>query len=55
MICPAYAYIDPGSGSLILQALIGAFAVGAGAATGYWRKAKTFFGRLLKPAKSGRD
>lgn len=39
MAAPAYAYLDPGTGSAIVQGLIGALAIGA-AATG------TFFGRI---------
>lgn len=35
---PAYAYIDPGSGSFLLQALIGAIAAGAVALRSHWRR-----------------
>lgn len=41
---PAYAYIDPGTSSLILQAVLGGLAA-AGVAIGlYWRKIKTLLG-----------
>jgi hypothetical protein len=41
---PAYAYIDPGAGSLILQALLaGVFAAGFFIKT-YFHKIKKFFG-----------
>ena len=44
----AYAYIDPGSGSIILQAIIAALA-GAGTAISiYWKKVKLFFSKIFK-------
>ena len=39
----AYAYIDPGTGSIILQALIGALAAAGAAISIYWSKVKSFF------------
>lgn len=36
------AYLDPGSGSLLLQALVGGVASGAVLARLYWRRAKRF-------------
>ena len=39
----AQAYIDPGSGSIIIQAIIGAIATAGTTATIYWRKIKDFF------------
>jgi hypothetical protein len=41
------AYLDPGSGSLLLQALVGGVASAAVFARLYWRRAKRFlrFGR----------
>ena len=45
MAAPAHAYLDPGTGSMILQALIGAvtglFVIGGV----YWAKIKAFFSR----------
>ena len=38
------AYIDPGSGSFVLQALIAAFAGTLVAANIYWQKIKRFLG-----------
>ena len=38
------AYIDPGSGSFILQALIAALAGALVAVNIYWQKIKRFFG-----------
>ena len=40
----AYAYLDPGTGSIILQAVIGAVASGLFVMKIYWAKCKAFFG-----------
>lgn len=40
----AYAYLDPASGSMILQAVIGGVAAAAVAFRVYWRRIATFFG-----------
>lgn len=39
----AQAYIDPGSGSIIIQAIIAAIATAGTTVTIYWRKIKDFF------------
>jgi hypothetical protein len=39
------AYLDPGTGSLIIQAVVAALAGVAVAVTAYWHKIKSFFGR----------
>ncbi len=44
-ISNAYAYIDPGSGSIILQAILGAIAAGGLTIKIYWNKLKDFFKR----------
>lgn len=46
----AAAYIDPGTGSLILQGLIASLAAAAVAIRAYWYRLKAFF-RGAKPAK----
>ena len=47
-VSPSYAYLDPGTGSMMLQALIGA-AVGAMVAGRlYWDKLRTFFAGLTR-------
>jgi len=50
---PAYAYLDPGTGSLILQGLIGGIAAGLAVISVYFRKIKAFilqlFGRPPEP------
>ncbi len=53
----AAAYIDPGTGSLILQGLIGAFAIAAVTLRGYWYRIKAFFRgeRGRKPADAAAD
>lgn len=41
---PAFAYIDPGTGSLIIQGLIGALAAGAFYSRALISKIRSFFG-----------
>lgn len=41
---PAYAYLDPGTGSLIIQGIIGAIAAIGVTAKVYWHKLRIFFG-----------
>ena len=40
---PAYAYIDPGTGSMLLQGLIGGLAAILSFLSLYWQKVKAFF------------
>lgn len=42
---PAYAYLDPGSASFVLQGLVGTIAASAAAIGGYWHRIKTVFRR----------
>ena len=42
----AYAYLDPGSGSLLVQALIAVLAGIGATTTMYWRKLKSFFKKI---------
>ena len=44
----AYAYLDPGTGSIILQAILGAIAAGVSYCAFYWNKIKNFFKKLFK-------
>lgn len=39
----AYAYIDPGLGSILVQSIIGAIAAGGLIVKIYWQKIKVFF------------
>lgn len=41
---PAYAYLDPGTGSVILQATIGAFVAIAVVAKLYWHRILRYWG-----------
>jgi len=44
---PAYAYLDPGSASLVVQGIIAAIAGAAGVAAMYWAKTKQFLRSLF--------
>ena len=39
----AYAYLDPGLGSMLLQGLVAGVAVASVAVSGYWARIKSFF------------
>ncbi len=39
----AYAYIDPGTGSMLLSALVAAIAAAGATILMYWSKVKSFF------------
>jgi hypothetical protein len=50
---PAYAYLDPGTGSMILSAIIGLFATAALAVKTWWYRIKALFrrqGSAMEPA-----
>jgi hypothetical protein len=42
---PAYAYLDPGTGSMLLQMLLGGVAGALVVGKLYWHRVKAFFGR----------
>lgn len=44
----AQAYLDPGTGSIILQAILGFIAAAAATASFYWNKVKLFFSKFFK-------
>lgn len=44
----AFAYLDPGTGSIILQALIGLIATTSATIVFYWRKIKTVLKGIFK-------
>lgn len=48
LINNAHAYLDPGTGSIILQAILGAIAAGFSYCAFYWNKVKNFFKKLFK-------
>jgi len=47
----AHAYLDPGTGSIIIQAILGAFAVFFTTASIYWEKLKNLFKKFFKKNK----
>ncbi len=47
---PAYAYLDPGTGSMLLQLLLGGVAGAMVVGKLYWQRITAFFGR--QPAQS---
>lgn len=51
-----YAYLDPGTGSLAIQAVVAAIAAAAYAARAYWSRARALFkGRRLSPPAESAD
>jgi hypothetical protein len=49
--CPAMAYIDPGSGSAIMSAIVGFFVAIAMVIKTYWYKLKSLFTRKNSPSE----
>lgn len=47
LITPSYAYLDPGSASVILQAILGGIAAAGATIALYWKKFKDFFLRIF--------
>ena len=47
---PAYAYLDPGTGSIILQGLLGGIAGALVVGRLYWQKIKAILGIKSPPA-----
>ena len=52
---PAYAYIDPGTGSMLVQGLIGGVAVVMSFLSLYWQKVKVFFGKEEDTDEADKD
>ena len=46
-----YAYFDPGIGSIIIQSIVGFFAISAGFISLYWQKLKDFISKFKKKRK----
>ena len=46
-ITPAHAYLDPGTGSILLQGLFAAVVGGLVTIRLYWAKLKTLFGSMV--------
>ena len=47
-ISNANAYLDPGTGSIILQAILGFIAAAAATVSIYWEKFKSIINKVLK-------
>ncbi len=47
---PASAYLDPGTGSMILQGLIAGIAIAWFTIKNYWYKLTAFFGKKKEPS-----
>jgi hypothetical protein len=50
---PAYAYLDPGTGSLLLQGIIGGIAASITVLSLYYNRVKAAFSRLVNKSKEG--
>jgi hypothetical protein len=48
----AHAYLDPGTGSMLLQGLIAGIAAASVVFGGYWSKVKAFFSSAPKERKA---
>ena len=44
---PSYAYLDPGTGSIILQSVLAGIAVAMGLLRFYWQQFKAFLANLV--------
>lgn len=51
----SYAYLDPGSGSVALQILLGFLLAATYSIKLYWSKVTEFFSRLLGRSKDRKD
>lgn len=49
---PAYAYLDPGAGSIILQSVLAAIAIAAASIGVMWQRIKLFFSSLFGSRKT---
>jgi hypothetical protein len=47
----AFAYLDPGTGSIILQSILGVIAAGVSYGAIYWQKIKDFYNKRFKKIK----
>jgi hypothetical protein len=48
----SYAYVDPATGSMILQGLLAGIAIAIGVMRGYWERFRSFFSRSRQPANN---
>ena len=54
MSVPAHAYLDPGTGSYVLQIVIGVVLSAAFAVKVFWIRIRTFFGSLISRKPRGK-
>lgn len=47
----SYAYLDPGTGSILLQAILGAIATGFMVISIWWQKFKSFISKIFNFTK----
>ncbi len=52
---PTHAYLDPGTGSMLLQLLLGGVAGALVVGKLYWHRVKAFFGRGPAPSPNQDD
>jgi hypothetical protein len=48
---PAYAYLDPGTGSILVQGLVAALAVASAAVAAFWTRLRQLFSGRRKPTE----
>ncbi len=53
LAAPAYAYIDPGTAGIILQAIIGGSVAALALIANFWYNIKAFFARLFGSKPKG--
>lgn len=54
-ISNAHAYLDPGTGSIILQAILAFLAAATASFLYYWTKVKIFFSKYFKKKEKSKD
>lgn len=52
---PSYAYLDPGTGSIILQSILASIAVAMGVLRLYWHRFKAFVSSLTGSSRDADD
>jgi hypothetical protein len=51
----AHAYLDPGTGSILVQSLLAGIAGAAAVVSLYWQRIKAFFGNMRKQSPDARS
>jgi predicted RNA polymerase sigma factor len=51
-VAPVFAYLDPGTGSIILQGVVASIAAALAAGGVFWHRIKAFFASLFSSADS---